>query len=151
MGRIRLIALATTLMFLLTIPAWAAKDDVQKPKEFGIYVKSGKTLKRLLPNVVFEEEKAIYVESNNPPHFPLKDVTHFVIYGTYDMNFLTMNPLLFFQQSPVGKSRFIFGREVEMTVTKKGDGFYLIKPKGLLGRGYYALWINDSAWDFIVE
>jgi len=28
---------------------------------------------------------------------------------------------------------------------------YTIRPKGLFGRGYYALWISDSAWDFIVE
>ena len=28
---------------------------------------------------------------------------------------------------------------------------YIIKPKGLLGRGYYSIWINDTAWDFMLD
>ncbi len=125
--------------------------SIAKPKEFGVYINTAKGLKRLLPNIVFEEENLLFIESNNPARFPLKDVSYFVIYGDYDMQFLTVNPLLFAQESPVGKSRFVFGKDVDMTVTKKGDKFYYVKPKGLLGRGYYCLWINDTAWDFVVE
>jgi len=31
------------------------------------------------------------------------------------------------------------------------EDVYSIKPRGLIGRGYFSLWINDTAWDFIVE
>jgi hypothetical protein len=27
----------------------------------------------------------------------------------------------------------------------------VVKSKELMGRGYTSLWINDSAWDFIIE
>lgn len=157
MGRMRkALLLGVALVFFCSLSAWAQKSpqkdvSVAKPKEFGVYVKTGKTLKRLLPNIVFEEEQFVFVESNNPARFPLKDVSYFVIHGDYDMQFLTLNPLLFARESPVGKSRFVFGKDVEMTVTKKGEKFFVVKPKGLLGRGYYCIWINDTAWDFIVE
>ncbi len=130
---------------------YAAKDDVVTPKEYGVYVKTEKQTKRILPNVVFEDEEIFYVESNNPQRFELKDVQYFVIYGKYDVQYLTLNHLLFFQQSPLGKARFLFGQDVEIDVKKKSDSLYVVKPKGLFGRGYYSLWINDSAWDFIVE
>jgi hypothetical protein len=62
-----------------------------------------------------------------------------------------MNPLLFIQQSPLGKARFMFGKDVGIEIKKKGDDLYTAKPKELMGRGYFSLWIDDSAWDFIVE
>ncbi len=135
----------------LTGSLYAARDDVATPKEFGVYVKTEKQTKRILPNIVFENQSVFYVESNNPQRFELKDVRYFIVYGKYEMEFLTLNNLLFFEQSPLGKSRFIFGKDIDIDVTKKSDLLYVIKPKGLFGRGYYSLWINDSAWDFIIE
>jgi hypothetical protein len=45
----------------------------------------------------------------------------------------------------------MIGPDIPLTVEKKSDLLYTAKPKGLFGRGYYALWINDSVWDFIIE
>jgi hypothetical protein len=133
-------------------PALAQKKEtVQTPKEYGVYVKAGKNLERLLPNIVFDEKGVIFVESNKPAKFMLKDIEYFVVYGKYDMQYLTMNPMLFLMQSPVGQSRFVFGKDVELDVKKTGELLYVVKPKGLFGRGYFALWINDSAWDFYIE
>jgi hypothetical protein len=133
-------------------PALAQKKEtIQTPKEYGVYVKAGKNLERLLPNIVFDEKGVIYIESNNPAKFVLKDMEYFVVYGKYDMQYLTMNPMLFLMQSPVGQRRFVFGKDVELDVKKTGELLYMVKPKGLFGRGYYALWINDSAWDFYIE
>ena len=143
-------AVLAILFLLVAVPSYS-KDDFAKPKEFGIYIKTGKGLKRLIPNIVFEEKGLLYVEANNPAHYLLKDVEFFVIYGKHDMKSLTINPLLFFQPSTVGKSRFIFGKELPFESKKRGEDLYTIKPKGLLGRGYTCLWINDTAWDFIIE
>ncbi len=148
---VRYAAVSFVAALFMAAPLHAAKDDVPTPKEYGVYVKTATKLVRLLPNVVFEEGAMIYLESNNPPHFLLKDIRYFVLYGKHDMQYLTFNNLLFVNQSPVGKSRFIFGKEVESEVKKKNDTLYTVQPKGLFGRGYYALWINDSAWDFIVD
>ena len=128
-----------------------AKEDVVTPKEPGVYVQTAKVQKRLLPNIVFDEQGLIYIESNNPQRFPLGEVQHFIVHGNYDVRFLTLNPLLFLTQSPVGKMRYAFGKDVEIEVTKKSDLLYVVKPKKLFGRGYYSLWINDSAWDFVIE
>jgi hypothetical protein len=127
------------------------KDDKLKPKEFGVYIKTQKALQRLMPNIVFDEKGILFIETNNPPHFLLKDIEYFVVYGKYDIKVLTMNPLLFIQQSPLGKTRFVFGKDIGIEVKKKGDDLYTVKPKELMGRGYFSLWIDDSAWDFIVE
>jgi hypothetical protein len=132
----------------VTLPA---KEDVVTPKEYGVYVKMPKTQKRLLPNILFDENQILYIESNNPQRLLLAEIELFVLYGKYDMKFLTLNPLLFVNESPLGKSRFILGRDVELEVTKKSDLLYTVKPKGLFGRGYYGLWINDTVWDFVVE
>ena len=144
-------AISVVGALFLAGPLHAAKDDVPTPKEYGVYVKTATKLVRILPNIVFQEGSMIYVESNNPPHFLLKDISYFILYGKQDMQYLTLNNLVFINQSPLGKSRFMFGKEVETEVKKKGDILYTIRPKGLFGRGYYALWINDSAWDFIVD
>jgi len=127
------------------------KDDKLQPKEYGVYVQSNKTLKRLMPNVVFDQEGVIFVESNNPPVFLLKDVEQFVLYGNYDVQVLTINPLLFFRPSPLGKMRHVFGKNIEYELKKRADELYTVKPKGLLGRGYFSLWINETAWDFVIE
>jgi hypothetical protein len=133
-------------------PALAQKKEtIQTPKEYGVYVKAGKNLQRLLPNIVFDEKGILFVESNNPAKLALKDMEYFVVYGKYDLQFLTMNPLLFVAQSPVGNSRFVFGKDMELDVKKTDELLYTVKPKGLFGRGYFALWINDSAWDFYIE
>jgi hypothetical protein len=128
-----------------------AKEDVATPKEYGIYVKMKKTTKRLLPNIVFEEKGILYVESNNPPRFSLAEVELFIVYGKYDIKYLTLNPMLFVSETALGKSRFLFGKEIELEVAKKSDALYTIKPKSLFGRGYYSLWVNDTAWDFVIE
>ncbi len=128
-----------------------AKEDVATPKEYGVYIKMKKTTKRLLPNIIFDEQGILYVESNNPPRFPLADVDLFIVYGKYDIKYLTLNPMLFVSETPLGKSRFLFGRDIELEVAKKNDLLYTAKPKGLFGRGYYSLWINDTAWDFVIE
>jgi hypothetical protein len=148
---LRYAAVTVVAAFFLAGPLHAAKDDVPTPKEYGVYVKTATKLVRILPNIVFQEGKMLYIESNNPPHFSLKDVKYFLLYGSPDMQYLTFNNLLFINQSPLGKPRFIFGKEVEVEVKNRGDALYTVRPKGLFGRGYYALWINDSAWDFIVE
>lgn len=127
------------------------KDDFAKPKEFGVYVKTEKGLKRIVPNIVFNEKGVLFIEMNNPARFLLKDVEFFVIYGKYDLTVLTLNPLLFFQPSPLGKQRYILGKAIAFDLKKKSDDLYTVKPKELLGRGYMALWINDSAWDFIID
>ncbi len=149
----RCAAVAALAVFFLagTLLAATAKENVQKPKEFGVYVKTSKKLVRIMPNIVFDQESMLYIETNNPPHFPLKDIRYFIIYGKYNMQVLTVNTLLFANQSPLGMARFIFGKEADVDVKKVGEDFYSVRPKGLFGRGYYAIWIEDSAWDFIVE
>jgi len=128
-----------------------AKEDIAGPKEFGVYVKMKKSTNRLLPNIVFDEKGILFVESNNPPRFLLGELEHFIIHGKYDVKYLTLNPMLFITETPLGKSRFLLGKDIELEVTKKSDVLYTVKPKGLFGRGYYSLWINDSAWDFVIE
>ncbi len=147
----RYAAVSVVAAFFLAGPLHAAKDDVPTPKEYGVYVKTTSKLVRILPNIVFQEGAMLYVESNNPHRFLLKDIKYFILYGKQDIQYLTFNNMLFINQSPLGKSRFIFGKDVETEVKKRGDILYTIRPKGLFGRGYYAIWINDSAWDFIVE
>jgi hypothetical protein len=132
----------------VTLPA---KEDVVTPKEYGVYVKMPKTQKRLLPNILFNEKGVLYIESNNPQRFPLAEVQLFIIHGKYDIKYLTLNPMLFVSESPLGKPRFIIGKDIEIEVTKKSDLLYTVTPKGLFGRGYYGLWINDTVWDFVVE
>ena len=147
---IRKVLMCVLLISMVSTPLYG-KDDKLKPKEFGVYIKTQKVLQRLMPNIVFDENGILFIETNNPPHFLLKDIEYFVVYGKYDIKVLTMNPLLFIQQSPLGKARFVFGKDVGFEVKKKGDDLYTVKPKELMGRGYFCLWINDSAWDFIVE
>jgi len=148
---LRYAAVTVVAVFFLAGPLHAAKDDVPTPKEYGVYVKTAAKPVRILPNIVFQEGAMLYVESNNPPHFLLKDIKYFILYGKQEMQYLTFNNLVFINQSPLGRSRFMFGKEVEIEVKKRSDTLYTIRPKGLFGRGYYALWISDSAWDFIVE
>lgn len=145
-------ALLLVAMLLLPLSVIAAaKEDVVAPKEYGVYMKTQKAQKRLMPNIVFDEKGLLYIESNNPQRFPLADVGGFIIFGKYEMKFLTLNPLLFVSESSLGKSRFIIGKDIEIEVAKKSDLLYTVTPKGLFGRGYYGLWINDTVWDFIVE
>ena len=120
-------------------------------KEYGAYVKLTKGYVRLLPNIVFDEKGVFFIEPNNPPHFFLKDVEFLVVYGEYDWSVLTVNPMGFFQPSPLGKPRFAFGKEVTIDAKQQGKNMYTLKPKELLGRGYYAIWINDTAWDFLLD
>jgi len=131
--------------------AFAKNEKVATPKEYGAYIKTSKGLIRLLPNIVFDEDGVIFVESNNPAHFFLKDFQYFVLYGKYEMSVLTVNPMGFYQSSALGKPRFAFGKDIEIDVKPQGKDMYIIKPKGLLGRGYYSIWINDTAWDFMLD
>jgi hypothetical protein len=128
-----------------------AKDDKINPKEPGVYIKTNQGLKRLLPNIVFDEEGHIYIEANNPTHFLLKDVEYFVFFGKYDFKVLTINEMRFVGPSPLGKPRFIFGKDVDFDIKQIGTDLFTVKPKGLFGRGYFSLWINETAWDFILD
>lgn len=139
-------------IFTLHFEVYARNEKIAKPKELGMYIKTKSGLKRLIPNIVFDEGGILFIESNNPQKFALKDIQHIVVYGQYDMDILTLNPLLFFQVSALNKPRYLFGKDIEIIVKKqKSEDLYIIKPKGLFGRGYFCLWINDSAWDFIIE
>jgi len=145
------VVLCLVLFAAFVTAAYAKNERITTPKEYGAYIRTDKGLIRLLPNIVFDENGVIFVESNNPPHFFLKDVQYFILYGKYDLNVLTLNPLAFFQPSALGKPRFAFGKDVEIDVKPQGKDMYIIKPKGLLGRGYYSIWINDTAWDFMLD
>ena len=138
------------LIFMMSGSVFA-KDDKINPKETGVYVKTDKGLKRLLPNIVFQEEDLYYIESNNHAHFLLKDVENFVFFGKYDFQFLTFHPMVLLRVSPLGKPAFTFDKEIDMETKKIGTDLYTFKSKKLLGRGYYSLWIGDSAWDFILD
>ncbi len=151
MKRLVAVVALAVLAFTLGAVALHAKEDVATPKEYGVYIKTPKTLKRLLPNIVFDEKGVLFIESNNPQRFSLAEVQQFVIYGKYDTKYLTLNPMLFITQTPLHKSRFLFGKDIELEVAKKSDTLYTAKPKALFGRGYYSLWINDTAWDFVIE
>ncbi len=142
------LAALITMGLSVTLPA---KEDIPTPKEYGVYLKVGKTTKRLLPNMVLTDQGILYVESNNPARFKLGEVELFILYGKYDMKYLTLNPLLFAAETPLKKSRYLIGKDMEIDVVKKSDLLYTAKPKGLFGRGYYCLWINDTVWDFVIE
>ena len=131
-------------------PAKTAKT-VSGVKEYGAYIILKKGYVRILPNIVFDENGVFFVESNNPAHYFLKDVEYLVLYGQYDMSVLTVNPMGFYQPSSLGKPRFAFGKAIDLDVKQQGKDMYIIKPKGLFGRGYYSIWINDTAWDFILD
>lgn len=144
------------LFFLFVTLALAAsplhgKEEKVQPKDYGVYLKTSQSLVRLLPNMIFNEQGLLYVESNKPHQFLLKDVEYFVVYGKYDIEVLTINPMLFFQASSLGKPRFILGKNIEIDIKNNGGDLYTVKPKALLGRGYYCLWIEDQVWDFVIE
>ena len=147
--------LLLTIAFLAAVflagPSFAKDDKIATPKEFGTYIKTSAGLKRLVPNIVQDNNGMLFIESNKPQVFPLKDVEYFVIYGPRNMEVLTINPLLFLQASGLGKPRYMFGKNIEYTTQKKGNNLFVIKPKGLMGRGYFCLWIEDTAWDFVIE
>jgi hypothetical protein len=146
-----LICISVLTILMIGSAAWA-KDDKVNPKETGVYVKTDKGLKRLLPNVVFISEEGVYlIEANNPAHFLLKDVEYFVFFGKFDFQYLTLNPMDVFRVSPLGKPSFLFKKDIDMDSKQIGTDLYTVKSKGLLGRGYYSLWINDTAWDFILD
>ncbi len=147
-----LISISFFMVFAGGQEASAKDEKVQKPKEYGVYIKTKTGLTRLLPNIVFDEGGIIFIESNNPQTFVLKDMQYFIIYGTYDVNVLTYNPMLFYQTSALGKPRYAFGKDVDINVKKqKAENLWVVRPKGLFSRGYFALWINDTAWDFVIE
>ena len=148
---IMLLAVIMALILFITLPVGAAGDAVPTPKEYGAYAKTDKGLKRILPNLVSDDSGIYYLEPNKPQSFALGSIEYFLIFGKYRTQYLTLNPLKPYQMSPVGIPRAMFGKDVEVTVTRRGDTLLTVKPKGLFGRGYYALWIEDTAWDFVVE
>ena len=151
MNRFMAVAVMATLVVMVCTAVLRAKEDIVMPKEYGVYIKTPKALKRLLPNIVFDEKGVLFIESNNPQRFPLAEIQQFIIYGKYETKYLTLNPMLFVSETALHKSRFLFGKDIELEIVKKSDVLYSIKPKGLFGRGYYSLWINDTAWDFVIE
>jgi hypothetical protein len=136
---------------LIAGPVQGKEEKIQQPKEYGVYLKTAQSLVRLLPNILFNEQGVLYIESNKPHQFLLKDVQYFVVHGKYDINVLTINPMLFFQASSLGKPRFMIGKEIAIDVKNAGADLYTVRPKALLGRGYYCLWIEDQVWDFVIE
>jgi hypothetical protein len=151
MTAVRTMILVLVVSVFLFAPIAEGKQDQHTPKEFGFYVKTGKGLQRVMPNILFDQEGVIYIESNEPRRFDLNDVQHFLVYGEHDLSYLTLNPLLFFHQSPLGKIRFVLGKDLPIEVKKMGQSLYSVKPQGLFGRGYYCFWVEDLIWDFIVE
>ncbi len=145
------ITLCLVLFAAFATAVLAKNEKVATPKEYGAYIKTSKGFVRLLPNIVFDENGVVFVESNNPAHFFLKDFQYFVLYGNYEMSVLTVNPMGFYQPSALGKPRFAFGKNIGIDVKPQGKDMYIIKPKELLGRGYYSIWINDTAWDFMLD
>lgn len=146
------VVLCVSLVFFMMASSSFAKDEKISVKETGVYVKTNKGLKRLLPNIVFTNENGVYyTEPNNPPHFLLKDLDSFVFYGTYNFQYLTFNPMTPLDVSSLGKPSFMFGRDIEIDLKKIGADLYTVRPKRLLGRGYHSFWINDTAWDFILD
>jgi hypothetical protein len=148
---LRSIAISALAALFLTGPAHAANESMPTPGEYGVYAKTANGLARIVTNIVYDDQRVLYLESNKPAHFPLNSIEYFVIYGKHDMQYLTLNNLKPLSVTPLGIPRFMFGLEVSLTVQKRSEVLYMVKPKGLFGRGYYALWINDSAWDFIVD
>jgi len=146
-----IVALSLILFAAFVAAVHGKNEKVATPKEYGAYIKTSKGLIRLMPNIVFDENEVLFVESNNPAHFFLKDFQYFVLYGKHELNVLTVNPLGFYQASALGKPRFAFGKDIDIDVKPQGKDMYIIKPKGLLGRGYYGIWINDTAWDFMLD
>ena len=145
------ICISMLLAVLVCGPLYG-KDEKAKPKEPGVYIKTtDKPLIRLLPNMIFDEQGILYIENNNPRHFLLKNIEYFVVLGKYNINVVTLNPLLFINASPVGKPRFILGKDIEIDIKNTGIDLYTIKPKTLMGRGYCCIWIEDTVWDFIIE
>jgi hypothetical protein len=147
---VRLLGVLFLFAFLFTSLCYGQSDS-STPKDHGVYLKTKKTLHRLLPNIVFDQQGVLFVEFNNPPHFLLRDVEHFVIYGSHDMSVLTLNPMVALEKTSLGKMRFMFGKDESIDVKARGKDLYIVKSKGLLGRGYFSLWINDTAWDFVIE
>jgi len=147
----RLIALCLVLAFLTLLGGEGLSKEGPLPREFGVYVKTQKGFKRLMPNVVLEERGVYFLESLNPPRLLLGEVEYFVVCGTYNVEVLTLNPLVPWQKSALGKDRFIFGKELDVEVKKVAANTYTVRQRGLFGRGYYAIWIDDAAWDFILE
>lgn len=139
------------LILSFAVPSFAKENKVAVPKEPGVYIKMKDSLKRLIPNMVYDFEGVFAIEPNSPPKFALKDIEYFVFIGDFQMEALTYNPLLFLGVSPIGKTRYMFGKDIPIEGKEEAKNFYVVRPKELLGRGYVALWINDSAWDFLIE
>ncbi|MCX5811593.1 MAG: hypothetical protein NT178_03495 [Proteobacteria bacterium] len=149
-NRISRICICMILVVLAGSPLYGKEEKIM-PKEPGVYIKTDKPLIRLLPNIVFNEKGLLFIESNNPEHFLLKNTEYFVVFGKYNINVVTLNPLLFINASPLGKPRFILGKDIEIDIKNIGSDLYILKPKALMGRGYYCLWIEDTVWDFVIE
>ena len=139
------------VLLFLGLALAATKENVPTPGEYGVYAKTAKGLTRILTNVVYDDQQILYIESNKPARFPLNSIEYFVLYGNHDMQYLTLNNLKPFQMTPLGIERYMLGEDLPVTVEKRSNLLYTVKPKGLFGRGYYALWINDTAWDFSIE
>jgi len=139
------------LLIALTGNLLYGNDMNIRPKEPGVYIKTDKSLIRLMPNILSDEQGVLYIESNKPSRFFLKNIESFVVFGKYDIDVLTINPLIFLNVSPLGQPRFVFGKAVDIDIKNKGNDQYIIKPKTLMGRGYYCIWIENTVWDFIID
>jgi len=148
---VRSVLISALVALVLGGVGHAAGENVPVPKEYGVYAKTDRGLTRIVSNIVYDEQRVYYVERSNPVSFPLNGVQYFIIYGKHDMQYLTLNNMKPFQMTGLGVRRYMFGLEIGLDVRKRSDVLYTVKPKGLFGRGYYALWINDTAWDFIIE
>ena len=71
----------------------AADENGPVPKEYGVFAKTDEGLTRIIPNMVYDDQRILYVESNKPAHFPLNSVQHFILYGKHDIQYLTLNSL----------------------------------------------------------
>lgn len=151
MKSLKITTIILAVLAIFCTPVIAAKQDQVLPKEFGFYAKTGSGLQRITPNILFDQNGVLYVESNGPQRLSLSGIQYFVIYGKNDLTYLTLNPMLFFQQSPLGGMRFVLGKEIPIEIKKIGEMVYSVKPQNLFGRGYYGFWLDDTVWDFIIE
>ena len=144
-------AILSFFLLALFLNPLMAKEEKTSAKEPGIYIKTDQGMTRLLPNIVFNEKGVLFIEMNDPPHFLIRDFQSIILSGKYDFKVLTVNPMLHLQASPLGKQRFLFGKDVSIEIKQTSTDLHTVKWKGLVGRGYYSLWINENAWDFILD
>jgi len=84
---------ACLVAFSLAGVVRGADENVPVPKEYGVYAKTDKGLTRIIPNMIYDDQNILYVESSRPARFLLNSVQYFILYGKHDIQYLTLNSL----------------------------------------------------------